>query len=295
MKGLIVSFMHQGRTLSLGLFALVFVGLTAESGAQVVTLTSINSTAQVNLSSSAGLSSWQVDGVNQLQQQWFWYRVGATGPESDLSAITTSPTYSTSFGGRELDALYANATFGISVRYLLSGNTVGTGKSGINETVQIFNYSGATLDFHLFGYSHFTLAGTANNQNVQILPLTGANEAIQTIGPISGSAPSLTETTLGSVAATRVEAAAYSQTLSELTDGLATTLNNITSAGPGNPTFAFQWDLSIAPGQSSGIFGKLDQVQVPEPSTWALLSLGVMVFILAYRHGNPKNAHEIEL
>ena len=51
------------------------------------TLTSWNSTLTVNPSNSAGISNWTVDGVNQLDHQWFWGRVGDTGGEASLNVL----------------------------------------------------------------------------------------------------------------------------------------------------------------------------------------------------------------
>ena len=65
-------------------------------------------------------------------------------------------------------------------------------------------------------------------------------------------------------------------TITSLTDGLPTTLNDMTSFGPGDATFAYQWDISMAPG-STFIISKILSV-VPEPSSAALLSLGILGF-----------------
>ena len=46
-----------------------------------------NSTALIDPNSSAGMFNWTVDGVNQLNQQWFWYRVG-NNPEAPINTIS---------------------------------------------------------------------------------------------------------------------------------------------------------------------------------------------------------------
>ena len=58
-------------------------------------------------------------------------------------------------------------------------------------------------------------------------------------------------------------------TLASLTDGSPTTLSDSTSAGPGNVTFAYQWDVTLA---NTGSFqlSKLLTI-VPEPSIFSLI------------------------
>ena len=43
----------------------------------VVVLTNGNSTVAIKPDGPIGMSDWRIDGQNQLNQQWFWYRVGA--------------------------------------------------------------------------------------------------------------------------------------------------------------------------------------------------------------------------
>ena len=43
----------------------------------VVTFSHQNSTMAINTGTSAGVYSWTIDGVEQLEKEWFWYRVGS--------------------------------------------------------------------------------------------------------------------------------------------------------------------------------------------------------------------------
>ena len=58
---------------------------------QIVTLTDKSAVAVVNLDSGAsnalGMTSWTIAGINNLAQQWFWYRIGDNGAESPINAI----------------------------------------------------------------------------------------------------------------------------------------------------------------------------------------------------------------
>ena len=144
-----------GRKLSLGLalMSLALHGFVWQSQAQIVTLQHNNSTAQINTGSSAGMFHWDVQGQNQLNQQWFWYRVGSSGPEQSINTI--SPPVNTPFlGTRGVTTVYANASFNIEIDYLLQGGSImlpgQVATADLTESISIHNTSAAPLDFHFF-------------------------------------------------------------------------------------------------------------------------------------------------
>jgi len=81
------------------------------------------------------------------------------------------------------------------------------------------------------------------------------------------------------------EAAVYGQTLSELNSASYYTLNDNASAGPGDVTWAFQWNTTIDPGATFNITKDkgLSIQLVPEPSTVALIALGMGALGLSLR------------
>jgi hypothetical protein len=66
------------------LIAIMFAGTVVQSEAQVYTLSAQDSSVQINL--AGGVSQWTIDGVNQLNQQWFYYSVGS-GPVYSIDTI----------------------------------------------------------------------------------------------------------------------------------------------------------------------------------------------------------------
>jgi hypothetical protein len=248
--------------------------------AQVVVLNHNNSSASINTSSSAGMFDWTVDGQNLLAQQWFWYRVGlnAEAPINTISAPTiTTPD------ARSLYTSYDNASYSVRVDYRLTGFSAGSGISDIAETITIQNKTAAPLDFHFFQYSDFNL-GPPQSEQVAISPNTNPlspffglyNTATQ-VSPFV----SLTETVV-TPGANHGEASHFGATLAKLNNGVADNLSDVSGPiGPGNVTWAFQWDFIIPANSSLGISkDKLVHVAlIPEPSSLALVGLGVVGLI----------------
>jgi len=247
---------------------------------QLITLFDQNSSATVNLSPSAsnggGMTNWVVDGQNQLAQQWFWFRVGSSGPEMPISAIS-APIFSTP-NSRTLYTTYNNGAYGVTINYLLTGSAPGSGKADVSESITITNATGSPLEFHFFQYSDFDLGGAGGDTVHLGTNLRGLyNEASQTDG-----ANLLTETVV-TPGANRAEAAFYNSTLTKLSDGNTDVLNNnVGPVGPGDVTWAFEWDLTIAPGGSVGIT-KDKFLQIPEPSMLSLLAAGLLGWTLRRR------------
>jgi hypothetical protein len=263
-----------GRTISVRLLSplLVVAGLALNSQAQIVTLSHLNSSAQVNTASSAGMFNWTVDGQNQLAQQWFWYRVGTNGPEAAINTIS-APSISTP-DARTLNSSYLNGSYGVSVNYFLTGFSPGSGQSHLSESISITNATASSLDFHFFQYSDFDLGGTTGGDTIQLGKNNAGlfNEADQSKGPIFFSETGVTP------GANHGEAALFNSTLVKLNNGVADTLND--NAGPltGDATWALEWDFTIDPFSSVGI-SKQKVLTIPEPSGVVLISLGIMAYV----------------
>ena len=124
-----------------------------------------------------------------------------------------------------------------------------------------------------FSTSDFDLGGAGGDTVHLGTNLRGLyNEASQTDGITQ-----LTETVV-TPGANRGEAAFFNSTLLKLSDVNTDDLNNnVGPFGPGDVTWAFQWDLTIAPFSSTGI-AKDKFLQVPEPSALALLTVGLLAW-----------------
>jgi hypothetical protein len=248
---------------------------TFSSAHAVITLSDLNSVITINPANQSGINEWSIAGQDQLNQQWFWYRIGNSA-EASIDTIG-APTVSTYNGTRGVTTTYANSQFTLQIDYLLTGGTAGSGSSDLAQTVRIINNTAGTLDFHFFTYSDFDLLGTSTGDAVNLTTIGGKYYLTdQTDGNFA-----LLEM-VNTPAANFGEAALYNGTLLKLNDGVADNLSNAASAGPGDVTWALQWDLSIAAGSSAFISKdtRIDLQVVPEPSTAALIGLGVIGFLV---------------
>ena len=256
--------------------------------AQIQTLTDNNSTALINPNSQGGMFNWTVDGINQLAQQWFWYRVGSN-PEQSINTISapviTRPDAKTAY------IIYNNGAFSVEVDYVLNGQTPGSGQADIRESVRIHNFTGTALDFHFFQYSDFDLNGQTGGDTVALGTdnFGRFNEALQTKGPLTSTTLSETDVTPG---ANHGETAFVGATLGKLNNGVADNLNdNAGPTGPGDVTWALQWDYTGATAIPAGgdvLISKQKFLQVPEPGVFALISLVAVGYALQRRRHSAR-------
>lgn len=256
--------------------SLLAVGLFAfEAGAaSPYTLTNGGTSVQIDLGS--GVSNWQVDGVNQLNYQWFWYRIGSSGPESTIDTIATPTSVSYNPNTSRLIATYANSAISVKTSYQLSSRIAGSGPATMSELITLQNVSGSSQTFHFYQYSDFNLGGSTANQLVQFSD-NGSGiyyQVVQTALPWT-----LTETATASGADSyEVQAGLNDGTMLGLADGSPTTFNNTLVSGPGDLVYGYEWDVTLASGYSLQI-SKILTV-VPEPSVFAFLASGVLILVL---------------
>jgi hypothetical protein len=245
--------------------------LAFQSQGQVYTLSDQNSTAQVNTTNQSGMFNWVVDGQNVLNQQWFWIGVSNSAPISIDKIGSTSSSMPTS---QLLDTTNANANYSVQVDYLLTGAPNGSGQSDIGESIRIANTSATTQTFHFYEYSQFNLAGGPNS--IQL----GKNLKgyFDLADQENGLGTSLSET-VATPGAQEGEAEPFNVTLAKLNNGvLPVTLSGNMAAGPGNVTWAFEWDITLAAGTDFLISKdkSVDVAPIPEPASLSLISLGLI-------------------
>jgi hypothetical protein len=265
----------------------------AQNLVNLVTMNDGGSTATINTTQNGtmGMNSWTVlGGQNQLNQQWFWYSIngGAAAPITQLGNLNVVDNGYGLSGLNDVTVTYGNAQLSASIEYVLSGNGVSSGSADLQEYITIVNplTSGQAVNLSFYQYSNFNLLMN-NNNSVSIAgsPAGGFNGATQTTGGPGGNG--IAEV-IDAPYANYAEAASVSpipQTLNELNSGSYYTLNDTTSAGPGNVSWAFQWNALLNPGDTLNITkdkGLSIQI-VPEPSILSLIALGTGALGLVLR------------
>jgi hypothetical protein len=266
-----------------------------------VTMNDGGSSATVNLgggTGNIGMNNWDVGGPNQLNQQWFWYSIpgvnlGVAQSIDTISAATVL-TASGSDGINDLLATYQNNQLTVNVEYMLMGNGAGSGSADLGENLTILNSGLSEFTLKFYQYSDFNLLGGANDI-VSMYgtpynpsdPFSGYNGALQLVNGSTGSgiaelvnAPNANNgeaNTVGGV----------NSTLYKLNNTANLTLNDNVNAGPGDVTWALEWDATLAAGQSLSISKDKGLAVmysiVPEPTTMAFIALGLGVLGLARR------------
>ena len=263
---------------------LLLVVVTSHGLAQTETLADGNSTVTLNLTDpGSGMDNWMVDGQNQLSQQWFYYRIGNTGTAASVGSLALASVSQPS--ASSLNTTYLSpGQFSLQVVYSLVGGANGSGTADLTEQIKVQNLTSSPLAFNFFQYANFQLGGpaNANNQTVQLETNRKGlyNEALVGAGNIA-----LTENVDSAISpgANNGEAGLLPNTLNNITGTAGYNLNNVTNSGPGNATWALQWTNGIAANGTLIISKDLNISGVPEPATWALISLGLVAYGISRR------------
>ncbi|HTR40334.1 MAG TPA: PEP-CTERM sorting domain-containing protein [Pseudomonadales bacterium] len=278
---------------NLSLAAFGVLAFTSQGQAQNQTLSNGGSSASFNLGGTGtgtlGMNSWMVDndpGVSQLDQQWFWYSVntgsGWSGvqPINQLGAASLSGVSANGF-----TATYQNSTMAVQVIYSLEGTGSGTGGADLFETVNVLNLSGANIGVNFYQYGHFNLL--QNNVNTVSIggSLSGGYTFIQQTTMVGGNG---IQESINQPYANFAEAGAPTSVMNDVTSG--SQLNGTTAYGPADAAWALEWNSTVSPfgGNAGNVWNVLqDQnmsiVPTPEPSTIALIAMGLGALVMARR------------
>ena len=209
----------------------------------LITLMSGNSTVQIDPTSDNGVYAWVVDGANQMSQQWFWLQSGASTTQVSLDQLGTPLGQSVTASAAAFHYLASGLT--ASLTFALEGGSPGSHVSTLTESVSIQNASNNTATWHFYEYADFDLAGSTEGDTIGF---PGTNVVVQ-----QGKGATANQI-VGGPAASFWEASWYGLTLDALqSPGHALLSDKVDQPTPGDQTFAYQWDLSVAAGQSFGL------------------------------------------
>jgi hypothetical protein len=260
-----------------------FAAVSPGSAQPPVTLTSGGSSAVVDLGSSAGMSSWTISGVNQLRQQWFWYKYDGVQQSIDQLGYLSS----SSLGANNVSVNYGNVAspLRINIDYTLAW--VGDNTADMTESIVLHNTSASDITVSFFQYSDFNLGGIAGGDQLDIAgtPYNGSPGSGFYVASQIKSENEISETIVLPYAH-HTEASSDPLALRGKLDG-GIALNDCISAS-GDVAWAYQWDLIIAANSDSPIIKDkyLYVVPVPEPGALSLLGLSWAVLALRRRAQN---------
>ena len=231
-----------------------------------------NSTATFDTTS--GQVNWLVDGVNQLFVQEFYFRRSTDTQEfrvdsTNLSLDGVFTTDTNPFSDSNVDALSQLYSDGnglqIETLFVLRGGTNGSANADLAEQIIIRNTSNSSMSLSFFQFVDFDLGGDFSDDTGEIV---NGNTARQFDNDFSVSETVVTPTpTLFQMSNAVAMAAMFNDGAIDNLDG--------TAAGVGDVGWAFQWDITLAAGQSFTI--TKDKSIVPAPGSIMLLGAAGLI------------------
>jgi len=264
--------------LSAAAAASMLLGISAgpQARAANVVLTDGNSSVTIDPTSPAGVENWSVNGQNQLNQEWFWFRTGNKAGQSSLDSLGTPVTtlLDTTGDGQDDTAEFVYGPSNgiqITLTYSLTGGQNGSKTSDLTDTLEINNEGSKAIKLHLYQYANFNLADSTTGQTVTI-----ANSNTATV---QGNGEK-SQTVVGGQAS-EYEAAIYPSLLDHISSSTTSyTLADVATSPSGDGEWGFQWDTTIPMCGSYIITG--DQLLtgtsipvVPEPVSGPVAVMGL--------------------
>jgi hypothetical protein len=214
--------------------------------------------APTAITSAGPLADFRIGGAgnpNHLFQTWWWFRVQGDNREIPLTNAS-NPSWSGSTGSLEYNAL--QATHGSMIQ---TYRVVGFGSGGaLLEGLTIINTTSQTLRWDVFHYLDADMGGSASGDSAMQI---GANHMQIADGMWSATYEGSGRYQVGGFPAIR----------NLLTN---TQIDNLDGTGlpfgPGDFSGAWQWTVTLAPGQATTITTSV--TIVPTPGAGALLAMG---------------------
>ena len=232
-----------------------------------------------------GFLDWDVAGVDVMNGEKFWYRVGDTGGERPVTAFDSqgSPSLTLNnaiangnqitldYGLRDVDSI------GVNINYTLEASEQNP-LARVIETVQVRNLANTIIDVAFFlESSYFTLgpdgfAEFFSGPTPNIFQQGLAGPALTP--PVSATALTISWTPIAAW-----EIANSGDLLARLSDNQPTALDNSIAQelGPGLISHAFEYQFSLAPDEhfTIEVEKRVRVAIIPEPGTLFLLLLGL--------------------
>ena len=217
---------------------------TLEDGSPVNTKMRIETVAGTGF--PEGMYYWDVEGIEHIQDQWFWYRIGSN-PEVSLGSAPhyTFPLMNDTTGegyDDQLVAVYQDPV-GLRIRIILTlrGNGAGSYEAWVVEEIMLQNLTSSPMNLSFFQYTDFNL----NNDP--------ANDQLELFGPAFANARHEDPTTIVTQSITghlpvEVEVDVVDgigDILARMSDASASSLTNAVGPISGDASYAYRWNFSL--------------------------------------------------
>ena len=234
--------------------------------AALLTVSDGNASISVDPETVFGLSDYTVNGRPQLFEQWYWFRLSTDTfehPLNELSLLSASAT------GNRIDVSLANSVLGVDLSYQLVGGLPGIDEAHLHESATLRNLTTAPLSLTWFMEADFDLNGSGGQDTIS----GGLDGIVQTDG-------TTTVMVLPGVTPDAFQIAPFADLFVSLSDFSITTLDDSGNPfGPGDGTFAYQWNVLLPPDTPRTLPLDKDFVSfVSEPGTLMLLLSGFAAF-----------------
>lgn len=228
-----------------------------------------NSLIRVDPHSDAGLFDWELNGIDHMNRQWFWFRL-SVDPSLDTLPLIHEEVHDSD----EIHLLYRDEVYfrlQVEVLYTLLGGDPGSGTSLIQESVKIKNLRNQVVDLRWYELTDLNLMDTAGGDSAEFV---APNQVIQTDGHATATVTSLNRNP------NRWQIGSPGSILDKMTAGKNLTKKK-TPFGPGDVAHAFQYNLRLRksghPKDTVEILKEKELVvTTPEPGTLALFGLGLV-------------------
>jgi hypothetical protein len=259
-------------------------GRSAEAATYTLEDTGLNSKIVID-SASGNIVDWFVEGVDQVFNRQYFFRIGTptlTNPElavddSNLNLASVNQLDTNFDPGIDTVSMRfvdPNQTFQIITSTSLAAGLPGSNQTTFTESFRIDNLSRTTaLQISIFLYADYDLNSTDTDAGV----LFGDPRTVS-----QGDAAGVLHESSVTVTPALIEASLYPALINLLNDGASDNLSGATSVGSGDGVYAFQWDIEIGP-RRSWTLGNTNSITVPEASTTLLVGMGLAGGLLVAR------------
>ncbi len=266
--------------------AIVVIAVGAAHAEPITPITLVDRNAELEFDVDGEFSNvdLRIDGVDVLKKQWFWYRIGTTGPEAPIDSlggmVATTADKDLDAGDEVLDLTFENNQLRVQVKYTLTGGTSLSGAAGVSESIVLTNKTDTQLNLNFFQYVDFDVFQADVDDTLSIVSGNTAQQDDNVTGSV--------EETVVSPAPGSFQADTGSTLLDSLRDGATTTLTDNPGPVVGDVNWAFGWDFTLGAAGSADdevVISKIKDIALdsetplPEPTSLALLALGGLALL----------------